>query len=162
MATTYEKIATTTLGSATANITFSSTAGTYTDLVLVLVPKYVSTTATKLTINSDTTTNYSATWLYGDGSTAGSFRLSNVSPVIINYFNNTSAQSSMNIVNFQNYSNTTTYKTFISQNNNAGAGTDAGVFLWRNTNAITSIKLEPGTGNYDTGTIATIYGILKA
>ena len=36
MATTYEPIATTTLGSAAASITFSSIAGTYTDLRLVL------------------------------------------------------------------------------------------------------------------------------
>jgi hypothetical protein len=162
MATTYEKIATTTLGSATATITFSSIASTYTDLVLVLVPKYVSTTATKLTINSDTTTNYSITWLYGDGSTAGSFRLSNEPPVIINYFNNTSAQSSMNIVNFQNYANTSVYKTVLFNNSNADVGTDSGVILYRSTSAINNIKLSPATGNYDTGTTATLYGILKA
>ena len=37
MASTYEKIATTTLGSATASYTFSSISGTYTDLILILV-----------------------------------------------------------------------------------------------------------------------------
>ena len=37
MPATYEPIATTTLGSAAASITFSSIAGTYTDLRLVMV-----------------------------------------------------------------------------------------------------------------------------
>jgi hypothetical protein len=35
MASTYEPIATTTLGTATASVTFSSISGAYTDLVLV-------------------------------------------------------------------------------------------------------------------------------
>jgi hypothetical protein len=37
MAITYEPIATTTLGSAAADVTFTSISGTYTDLVLVAV-----------------------------------------------------------------------------------------------------------------------------
>ena len=39
MAITYEPIATTTLGSAAASVTFSSISGSYTDLVLIVVPK---------------------------------------------------------------------------------------------------------------------------
>ena len=61
-----------------------------------------------------------------------------------------------------NYSNTTTYKSNISRGNNAATGLDTMVTTWRNTAAITSIKIFPASGNMATGTIATLYGIKAA
>ena len=61
-----------------------------------------------------------------------------------------------------NYANTTTYKTNISRSNNASTGVDAIATLWRNTAAITSVKVYPASGNMATGTIATLYGIKAA
>ena len=72
MAITYEPIATTTLGSAQASVSFSSFSG-YTDLVLVCV----ATTASddqflSVQFNGDTGSNYSNTYMTGNGSTATS------------------------------------------------------------------------------------------
>jgi len=75
MAITYEPIATTTLGSATASVTFSSL-GSYTDIVLVCSVQSASSGDARINIrfNGDTASNYSGTFMYGDGSAAGSGR----------------------------------------------------------------------------------------
>jgi hypothetical protein len=64
------------------------------------------------------------------------------------------------IVNFMNYSNTTTFKTIINRGNEASATTIAFVNLWRSTSAINSINIEqPGGGNFAAGSTFTLYGI---
>ena len=69
MASTYEPIATTTLGSAASSITFSSIPATYTDLRLVLVhTPSASTGNAQMQFNSDTATNYSYTYRQRIGS----------------------------------------------------------------------------------------------
>lgn len=161
MPTTYEPIATTTLGSAQASITFSSISGAFTDLVLVMNGK--NTTAFdnwRLTLNNDTGSNYSYTYLLGNGSTASSGRGSNASPMYIGGI--PSSDFGTNIAHINNYSNTTTYKTVISRASSATNDVAAWVNLWRNTAAITTIKIDCGTGNLATGTSATLYGIKAA
>ena len=68
MTSTYEKIASTTLGSAAADITFSTISGTYTDLVLVLGSLTTASASQRIRmqLNSDTGTTYSNTDLYGE------------------------------------------------------------------------------------------------
>jgi hypothetical protein len=86
MATTYEKIATTTLGSASSTITFNSIAASWTDLriVLVSVNDASSTQPVEMRFNSDSGTNYSTTNLYGNGGNAGSYRYTNANKM--NFF----------------------------------------------------------------------------
>jgi len=67
MPTTYEPIATTTLSTATASVTFSSISGTYTDLRLVIFALGATSDYPYVEINSDTGTNYSKTVLYENG-----------------------------------------------------------------------------------------------
>ena len=162
MASTYEKIATTTLGSAAASYTFSSISGSYTDLVLVVnagasSPSYDFA----MRFNSDSGSNYSVTRLIGNGSTASSSRTSN------NTFINTRAIpadiTGTYIVQIQNYSNTTTYKTALIRANNPASATEAVVGLWRNTAAITSITISPEfLVNLLAGSTLTLYGIKAA
>lgn len=163
MPTTYEPIATTTLGSAAASVTFSSIPSTYTDLVLVLSGKYASTSdsSPSLQFNSDTSANYSETGLNGNGSTASSFRESNVSAMVAGSM---SADQSTTIFNIMNYSNTTTYKTVISRGNNTTYRVRAYVGLWRSTAAINSITLLANASgiNFDIGTTVSLYGIKAA
>ncbi len=163
MTATYEKIATTTLGSATNSITFSSISGSYTDLVLILSitgfsdPSY----SAALRFNSDTGSNYSLTNLYGNGSSAGSDKTSSASQIqcygkAIGVPNAVSSA----ITNIQNYSNATTYKTALTRWGQAGAGLNANVGLWRSTSAITSVTIFGLNSNtFSTNSTFTLYGI---
>ena len=164
---TYTPIATTTLGSAQSSVTFSSIAGTYTDLVLIANILGVSaTTGVGVQFNSDTGTNYSVTSLYGDGTSAGSTRQSSASSIRFSLGTSyrTTNQGIIRI-NVQNYSNSTTYKTVISRNDISSEGAEASAGLWRSTAAITSLVLIP-TNNasctFNTGSTFTLYGIAAA
>lgn len=162
MTITYDKIATTTLGSA-ATVTFSSIPGTYTDLVLISSAKNSSGAGGtyQIVINSDTGSNYSATYLQGTGSAANSGRFTNNTVAYVSRSADASgSEYSLGIVNFMNYANTTTFKTLLSRGNEASATTIALVNLWRSTSAITSINIEqPGGGNFAAGCSFTLYGI---
>jgi hypothetical protein len=157
---TYTPIATTTLGSSAASYTFSSIPSTYTDLVLVASIKYtVSGDYTKLTFNADTASNYSSTYLLGNGSAASSGRTSSVTSINVAYDANN--ETFTDIFNIQNYSNATTNKTILNRHSVAGTRVEALVGLWRSTAAISSVVLTANTG-YSAGTTFTLYGILAA
>ena len=163
---TYVPINTQTLGSAAASVTFSSIPQGYTDLVLVVSAKSNTATLdyTRIRFNSDTGSNYSRTYLGGNGSSAYSGRDSNATSYIDGYAEATaSGIYSPTIYNIQNYSNTTTYKTILSKGESANSGAGAIVGLWRNTAAITSINISNLNGNsFDTGSTFTLYGIASA
>ena len=164
---TYEPIATNTLGSATSTVTFSSISGSYTDLVFVISLKAATTNnpTLRLTFNGSTT-GYSGTQLYGDGTTASSARTSNAAYISIARaygVPQTIGNTGTIIINLQNYSNTTTYKTVLARANAADSGTEADVGLWQNTSAITSITIEsPTTNDFASDSMFTLYGILAA
>ena len=65
------------------------------------------------------------------------------------------------IINVQNYSNSTTYKTTLSRHSTQFAGAFVGT--WRNTAAITSITIiNLGAGGFASGSTFTLYGITAA
>lgn len=168
MPSTYDKIATTTLGSTQTTITFSSIAGTYTDLVLIAAFGLGNSTYQPiLRFNSDTGSNYSATALSGNGSSAVSSRHTNQNGIYVNPGAGTGGTitNPMSwIINIQNYANTTTYKTAINRFNNSANIVNAEVGLWRNTAAITTVSLtaESGSGDFQSGSTFTLYGIKAA
>ncbi len=165
MPTTYEPIATTTLGSASNTVTFNSIPSTYTDLILITNAKASGAQDVYSRLNSDTAGNYSATYLNGTGSTANSGRVSNQSYLILdNYGYLETSDGQVLIANFMNYANTTTYKTVVTRASNALNGTTALVGLWRSTSAITSITLYCGTASatFSSGSTFTLYGIKAA
>jgi hypothetical protein len=162
---TYVALATNTLSSAAASVTFSSISGSYTDLVLVCAV-VSSTTADDIWLryNSDTASNYSWTNLSGNGTTAISDRFSSQTYFRITRNGYTSTTLPTNhIINIQNYSNTTTKKTSLVRSNNSAIGTDAVVGLWGATPAaISTILVSMASGNFATGSTFTLYGILAA
>lgn len=165
MAITYEPIATTTLGSAQASVTFSSISGSYTDLVLIVNAGMSGTGSSWYAyLNSDTGTNYSTTGLYGNGSTASSSRLSNSgNGILIGSWSGYTTTIKTAIIQFMNYSNSTTYKTNISRYSESDGTVEANVSLWRNTAAITTIQVRNNGGqNFTSGSTFTLYGIKAA
>jgi hypothetical protein len=166
MPSTYEPIATTTLGSAASSVTFSSISGSYTDLVLVVdYSLNVSNSSLFVRLNGDTGSNYSYTRLSGTGSAASSGRGTSSDQARITADTTAQSASTRQIVtiNLMNYSNSTTYKTFLVRYNSTG-GTEAFVDLWRNTAAVTSVQIKgfDGTAIIESGATFTLYGIKSA
>jgi len=159
---TYVALDKVTVGTATSSITFSSIPQTYTDLVMVINTKQTATPNrwTTIRLNSDTGTNYSYTSLEGSGSAASSYRESNQTRGATN-FKTSTANWGQNTIHFQNYSNSTTYKTWVSRGDAADTGPCAIVGLWRSTSAVTSIliTLEGSGQNFDVGSTFSLYGI---
>ena len=162
MASTYEPIATNTLGTAVASVTFSSIPSTYTDIVLIVSSSASVASYISLQYNGDTATNYSVTLLRGNGTAASSTRYSSTNEIYVSVASINNTDINNTIVQFQNYSNTTTYKTNLSRANNAGLSTDASVGVWRNTAAINSIKVLNTGANFAVGSTFTLYGIKAA
>ena len=163
MPKTYDKIATQTLGSASASVTFSSIPATYTDLVVVAsANSAAANNFFYLQFNGDTSTNYSYTRLFGDGSTAISDRTTNFAAGLVGYVSSTIKTTS--IVQIMNYANTTTFKTFISRASNTTVWAAAIVGLWRATPAaINEVKFIMGSSdNTLAGSTFTLYGIKSA
>jgi len=152
---TYSPIASQTLSSAAASVTFSSIPQGYTDLVLV-VSAVAGGGSLRVELNADSGANYSRTFLVGDGSSATSGRSSSAS---LFYFTAGTTNPSATIAHFMNYSNTTTFKTIISRGNDANSATVANVNLWRSTSAINLIKLTAESGNISSGATFSLYGI---
>ena len=126
----------------------------------------VSGNAMNMTFNSDTSTNYSDTGLWGTGSSAASGRHSNATnaALSIGVGVSTSASDTQTMVQIQNYSNTTTYKTYLARTGNtAGSypGAEAIAGLWRSTAAITTVSVACGA-NWVTGSTFTLYGVKSA
>ncbi len=158
---TFEPIATTTVGTATNSVTFSTISGGYTDLVLVWNGATSASQNVSLQFNSDTGSNYSVTRMRGTGSAAESSRWSNIT-LMFGPNPDTTGNSTV-IWQVMNYSNSTTYKTAIAKGGGAGGETGAYVGLWRSTSAITSLTvIIGGSANMNTGTSLTLYGIAAA
>ena len=172
MAATYELIASTTLGSAAANIEFTSIPATFTDLLVVASLRNTATNAgVAIRINSDTGANYSYRGLYGTGSSAGSFVAgSNTYAFAVllgtestaNVFGNTH-------IYIPNYAGSTNKSLFIestAENNGTTSYIGDTAALWSNTAAITALRLlsDPGAtaANLAANSSAYLYGITKA
>jgi hypothetical protein len=161
MATTFEPLATTTLTSNTANVTFSSISGAYTDLYLVTNNWGVSLDACALQFNGDTGANYAWIIVYGTGSSATSISDFTTGTNIYTGLSGTLASQSQ--FNIQNYSNTTTFKPVTGNGDAPNGQIRTGIAIWKNTSAITSIKvLRVGGGDFYSGSSFSLYGILKA
>ena len=168
MASTYEKIQSTTLSTATANITFNSIPATYTDLRISFTTTPNLTTVSNVWIRfNGSTTGYSSARVGGNGQFTQTNSLTSQTKIMIgNGALSRTTSPSFYGVDIFSYANST-YKTLLSNSNNDNNGSGSVeriVGLWQSTNAITSItlNLEGGAINLEPGTTATIYGILKA
>ena len=173
MATTYEKIATVTVGSGgAANITFSSIPQTYTDLVIKVSARDDRSGSNYtddflVTFNGDSTSSYAYKILYGGGGSAGSFGSGADSQIFGGYLvgtdgtANTFGNTEIYIPNYAGSTyKSTSYDGVAESNSSSGVYVSLGAGLWSKTAAITSIKLDPFYGNtllqYSS---ATLYGI---
>lgn len=164
MPATYEKIATTTVSTLTSEITFSGIPQTYTDLRLVLVSTYDSPgNDSRYRFNGDTGTSYATTAINSEGSAIETIR-SNTNGIYWSLWQGyTSAAYNLFTADIFSYTGGT-FKTALNTSSssfsNGNISTTVGT--WRNTSAINEITMFQGGGNFNVGTIATLYGILAA
>jgi hypothetical protein len=150
-------------GSSTPSITFSSIPQGYTDLVLVCSSVDSVLIYARLGNGSvDSGTNYSYTYLVGDGSGTASGRGANSTKGFLSLSSDVVAKQYQTITNFQNYSNTTTNKTFLTRYSDSAIYAAAVVNLWRSTAAINIITVYGDGANIPAGSTFSLYGIAAA
>ena len=160
---TYTVIDTKTIGTATSSVTFTSIPQTYTDLVIVANFSSSTNGYSTMTFNGVTGTSYSRTRLLGGGGSASSDRANNEAG-IVNLAYNIAGNPLTLIVDIFSYANTTTYKTILARD---AAQTDnvalhSGMYrgsTGSSFDAISSVTLTKGSGNYAIGSTFSLYGI---
>jgi hypothetical protein len=154
---TYTPISTYTVPSNTSSVALTSISSSYTDLI-VRITGVDSNGYVFVRLNTDNGTNYSRTYLGGNGTSAYSGRSSNVNEEYVAL-----ASSTLQTLTFLNYSNSTTYKTSIIDESQS-TSRQVTIAMWRNTNAINRIEfISPsGTSSIQTGTVISLYGIAAA
>jgi len=169
----FESIATTTLATATASVTFSSIPATYKHLQIRIISKESGTGTggpnVVASLNSDTTyTNYRSHYLTGNGSSSssGSVQASGYYCLVGNTATSNASYTSMfgvMVLDVLDYANTSKYKTLRGlwghdRNGSGEVGIDSSV--WMNTAAITSISFSIAGGtNFVQYSHFALYGI---
>ena len=175
MASTYEPIATQTLGSNTGVVTFNSFSG-YDDLRLTIQGGHTNNGYIMAMRFNGATSGYSFQTIWGtSGNSYGGIQYNNF---VFAGINNQTPNNTGNAysVDLFDYSNTNMYKTYLARTSpNTTSGTnghmDQNCGSWNSTAAITSITISEagtgGTGTWNTGsvlagTILTLWGIKRA
>jgi hypothetical protein len=172
---TYVKIGTQTATSDVASITFSNIPQGYTDLQLIANVR--GATHLYCRINENSSTIYSLTGIYfrrngaNSADESGSERNTGQSYLKLTpftYLPNASLTFGTINANFMSYSNSSIFKTVLSnaggEQVGAGAytGVEQSVNIWRSTSPITSLTFTIQSGNILSGSTFTLYGIEAA
>lgn len=171
MPATYTLIASNTLSSSAASVTFSAIPATYTDLVLRMSSRQATSNTTDemvIRYNGITTTTYSTTTVNGQGSTTYSFRASNQTyfgDLGVSEGNSPTASTfgsvEIYIPNYTVAAHIPSSGTSAIENNSATnnwVGATAG--LWRNNGPVSSISITAGSSStFNSGSSFFLYGI---
>ena len=155
---TYTPIASQTLTSSAASVTFSSIPGTYRDLVLVAngiaddVSRFMM-----CRLNSDTGSNYNYVAMWGDGSSATSSSTSGDSLVRLTIDGGSTRKQA--IMNLMDYSVTDKHKSMLIRGDVPQSHTVAWANRWASTSAVTSITVLMSGGSLQTGSTFSLYGV---
>jgi hypothetical protein len=156
-----------TLGTAAASIEFTSIPQDGTDLVLLFSGRRsVDSVEVRLQFNGDTGSNYTTRRLFGGGGAAASDNSSSTSLPFYAVVNSASTSNTFSNGQFYipNYTGSTTKSLSadtVTENNGVEAYTQITAGLWNSTAAITSLKLISSSGNFEIGSIASLYKITK-
>jgi len=162
MAATYELIASNTLTTTAASVTFSSIPNTYSDLVLMISARTSASqnrSGIALRFNGATTNvNMSGTWLEQEDNTVYSFR--NDTVVQTNGNTTTSNVFGNAKIYFPNYTSSVSksYASFFVIENNSATGNQIAAVsgLFQNTSALNEIKL---ISDFVSGSSFFLYGL---
>jgi hypothetical protein len=157
---TYTPLATVTLGSATASVTFSSIPATYRDLILVTDYKTSVASNSLLRFNGDSGSNYPYVQM-GSNSSGIETYAGTVNALYLNVNSTQVEKQTTTILSVMDYSATDKHKTNLLRN--SGQNGDvvwAYAVRWANTAAISTMALTLTTGNYSAGSTFSLYGVI--
>ena len=177
--TAFESIATSNPTGGAASITFSSIPSTYQHLQIraIVHDNYATDKAPNtgfdlnFQFNSDSGTNYSNHYLYGNGSSAVAAGAANSSIINLPGTNQISTANYMSvaIIDILDYASTSKYKTvrtFCGADANGTGTTNRCVALnsgsWRSTSAVSTIQIFAWGTGFVAGTQFALYGIKGA
>jgi hypothetical protein len=158
---TYTPLATVTLGSAAASVTFSSIPATYRDLVVVLDGSLASGSSLYYTLNNDSGSNYSMVIAQAFSPTGTAF----TDTVMVPWSpNNLTANGRFLLTSqFMDYSATDKHKTALHRLNGVSGGNlfvAMSAARWANTAAVTSLRVQANV-NINAGSTFNLYGIVS-
>lgn len=171
MPVTYINIATQTLGTSAATITFNSIPNTYTDLVLRWSARATGDgSAGDLTMNiifnNTGGTEYSTTTLRGNGTVAQSFRQTSASNMLVyggvvgsGRTANTFSNGEIYLPSYTISANKPVYFFSVNENNDISSQLSITSGLRRNTAAVSRIDLTPQSGSFAANSTFYLYGI---
>jgi hypothetical protein len=155
-------LATITLGSAQATVSFSSIPATYRDLRLVCwSSSNIVSQSIGVRLNGDSGSNYSAVWALGYGTTptSASGSQSGVAQALIGGFTGAStSEASPLTFDLMDYSATDKHKSGVARYGNTGESAMAAT-RWANTAAVTSLQILMTSGGFNAGSTFALYGI---
>lgn len=143
------------LSSSSSTVSFTNIPQNYQDLILTANIRGITNSYPQITFNSDS--SLSRTWITADGSSVTSSRLSD-NYIVGGVFWNTTDFAFTTITNIFGYSNTSTFKTLLTESGNASVRVDLTVNTWRSTNAINSIQYI-GSGGMSSGSSIYLWGV---
>jgi hypothetical protein len=156
---TYTPLATVTLGSAAASVTFSSIPATYRDLILVITAQRTGTPVNVgMRFNGDSGSNYTSVYMTGTGSSAATGIVSSTNFQLDLYPYPPSSGFNNYIVQMMDYSATDKHKPILVRVNDAGNATEASAGRWASTAAVNSLALT--LSNFNTGSTFNLYGVI--
>jgi hypothetical protein len=151
---TYTPLATVTLASTAATVTFGSIPATMRDLIVVVNGKTSANQATGLRFNSDSGSNYSMVRMYTTASSTSTTTyglLTTGDPTA----------DTLAIAQIMDYSATDKHKTVLIRSNIPANNTAAHAVRWANTAAITTVAVEAISTTWAVGTTINLYGVIS-
>ena len=159
---TYTPIASTTLSSSQASVTFSNLntlAAGMRDLIIVCSVTTSQNSDCRLNFNGVTGSSYSSVEMFGDGSTPSSASFSGQSYIKSYYVDTPTSGSSNFIFQVFDFAQTDKHKSALLRANVAEDATSAVAGRFASTNAITSATISSSV-NFNTGSTFSLYGVI--
>lgn len=151
---TYDLLDSTTLGTASASVTFSSIPATYRDLILVSNASLATDDYIGIQLNSDTTSSYSTVRAYN--TTSNTF-----SGIYARVATGDMTQDHLTIIHLFDYTALDKHKTFLTRDNSSGF-VAMHACRWASTAAVNSVTfMNPASYNFVTGSTFYLFGIVS-
>jgi hypothetical protein len=163
--TNFSSIASTTLGSATSTVTFSSIPTNFTHLQLRIYARGSTNDALYMRVNGDTTSTYTRHAMRGSGSSVSSFGNASVDSSYIGQIRATGTNSFgayiIDILDYKNTNKNKTIKIKAGYNNNSDGYIELNSSCYLATSAISSLSFFVGsTGGIETDSRFSLYGVI--